>query len=436
MITKWTVLIYADGNNDLEPEIYQALERILSEPMLEEIRVIIQVARAPQKLVHLLRTFVPLKAEHWEGVRRYALCFDGQAQIEDLGNINMADPYTLANFLTWGITNYPSEHIMCILSGHGAGFMGMLTDYTHNYPVIMSIKGLISAFKLCQKKTGKQIDVLVMDACYMSMIEVWYEFSLAINKAVGYLITSWGNTPIAGLPCHLIIRYLQNGTRLGLNLGDTLENIVTQVNRTCSVSNRILAVNLAMIDRFVQLKTNVNILGNLVISKTISLTKGLGKWHFNRPNYPLISLLDLDDLLKTKFSTVYSISSEIRAALTSIIVYPNIDEIPRKQNLGPSLYLPATREAYLAFKPQYSALLFSVANSWPNVLDGDQILSKPMVLTDQEDGILSAPAPMPIKSVIILILAQNPGLPEKQAWHVVENLGWSKPLDKELAPNL
>ncbi|QHI72694.1 hypothetical protein [Aminipila terrae] len=114
----WTILIYADGNNELEPEIRQsllALEKAESNP---NVHVVIQISRAEHKLVQLIRHDMDIKNNNsWSGVRRY---FVSKGKLHLTGNlkkVNMADPKQLCHFIKWGMASYPAKRYMLLLGG-------------------------------------------------------------------------------------------------------------------------------------------------------------------------------------------------------------------------------------------------------------------------------------------------------------------------------
>jgi hypothetical protein len=421
---KWTVLIYADGNNDLEPEIYQAFQTMIEEPVGKDITLIIQMARAPRSLVRLLRPCLATQVSPpWEGVRRYLINHRGVTWIDDLGNLNMADPYTLANFLTWGLSSYPADHTMVILSGHGAGFVGAMTDYTHHYPVIMSVRGLSSAFGQSKQKTGKDIDLLVLDACYTNMVEIWYEFALTPQHPVRYLLAPLRNIPLQGLPCHLIIRSLQASQKQGEKFTHALARMVTAVNTDCGTANGILAAELRA-DHFNILKQEIDALAGLVVHYSLNLVEEAARWFTDRRNQLMISLLDLSNRLVDEYPAVYG-QQNLQTVLADIIPVPPLSGLPPQQNLGPGLYLPATTQANLALLPYYHNLLFAQNNRWVQLLQGNQHLTKPAVAPSSLDKLLlPPPVPIPVASLVATILEQNPGFREDQAWQVVQTLGW------------
>ncbi|WP_300386209.1 clostripain-related cysteine peptidase, partial [Clostridium sp.] len=227
ILKSWTVLIYANGNNDLEPEISKALLDIEKIGAGSNLNVIVQLSRAPYSLVKTIRPnhLGPTNIDgDWIGVRRYLIKEDPNLSetrdyksllLDDLGYVNMADPITLKEFISFGIKEFPAKHFMLILAGHGAGFMGILPDYTLTSPQIMSINGANMAISRSLKETGKKIDILIFDSCYMNMIECIYEFGID-SKSPTYLITPHAS-PIEGLPYGTIISVLKN-----MNKKDTI----------------------------------------------------------------------------------------------------------------------------------------------------------------------------------------------------------------------
>lgn len=67
----WTILIYANGNNELEPEMYQTMTQAEKIGSSEEINVVMQLGRAPRELARILRPreSIPNCYHHWTGVR-------------------------------------------------------------------------------------------------------------------------------------------------------------------------------------------------------------------------------------------------------------------------------------------------------------------------------------------------------------------------------
>lgn len=225
---KWTILIYADGNNEMEPVIYNTILHCKSINTLDNVNVVIEIG--------LLGSNTPPSSDKWCGVRRYFLSSPLDATrknhslpstnytddfppsgvtlcsppvlIEDLGKQNMADPNNLYKFVTWGMKNYSADHYMVIISGHGTNFVGGLTDLSNNKKYIMGIPEMFKAISLACISTSSVVDILILDMCFMNSIETLYEVSQYSN-VIKFLINYTDFAPYEGLDYKKLINFLE-----------------------------------------------------------------------------------------------------------------------------------------------------------------------------------------------------------------------------------
>lgn len=211
-IRKWTILIYANGNNDLEPETWQA--KLATEKYCEsdEVNIVIQIGRVDSELVKIMRPNHVLSEGYgqWTGVRRYIRTNGEWLLIKDLGKENMASPYCLYEFVKDGMASYPAEHYMVIMGGHGYQFVGSMPDYSQDVPYIMGFPGMANALDKACSELGNNIDLLVADICYFNFIEVIYEFGKHAHHAVQNVLTYICDGPIEGMQYEKIIDQVQN----------------------------------------------------------------------------------------------------------------------------------------------------------------------------------------------------------------------------------
>ena len=209
---EWTALLYLDGNNsDIERDVFYSflsLEELADRP---EIAMVAELGRRPaQEPSSPGDGPVPPGdyKERWESVRRYELAkgapsswprrvstsvvdHDGKIDsrlVADQGPVDMSDPARLEDFLAWGIRNYPSQHYMVVLSNHGGGFLGTLSDEKSRRNMTPAqVEGVLQRV---QEQTGVRPELLVMDACLLGQAEVvgqlqdrstWYVASEEIN---------------------------------------------------------------------------------------------------------------------------------------------------------------------------------------------------------------------------------------------------------------
>jgi hypothetical protein len=223
---EWTILIYANGNNDLEPEIHQSVENIKKAADHPAVNVVIELGRAPKTLVKLLRNTLPPKSDDtWHGVRRYLADQNRLILLKNLKARNMASPECLLDFIKWGIRAYPAKRYMLIVGGHGYQFVGTMTDYTQNKPYIMGLPEMVKAIDMAGSAVKRKIDVVLLDICYFNFIEVMYELGKNQSHTVQSALTYVFKGPIAGLPYHKIIDVLQE-----MSTCDTATMIRTIIN--------------------------------------------------------------------------------------------------------------------------------------------------------------------------------------------------------------
>lgn len=124
----------------------------------------------------------------WRGARRFELTHDddptriNSKMVKDLGYRSMAKVDSLANFIAWGMKNYPAKHYIVLMSDHGAGFLGAEEDRGD----MLSLPDLRKALDKAADKTGKKPDIVAFDACLMAQAEVAYE----LKDTARYLISS------------------------------------------------------------------------------------------------------------------------------------------------------------------------------------------------------------------------------------------------------
>lgn len=255
-VKNWTIMIYANGNNDLQPEMRQAklaAERIRAG---DKVNIVLQIGREDANLVNIIRPGCALGNQDGErtGVRRYFLTDTGWVMAEHLGKKNMADPNCLYQFVKEAIESYPAEHYLLILGGHGYQFVGLMPDYSQEVPYIMGICEMAAALRRACRESGAKIDILIADVCYFNFIEVIYEFTDQDQENIDYILTYICDGPLAGMPYGKIIEQVQNcgsqtcGGELLLKLVDDIDADLVAVSLEYARLERIKQIfhNLAV----------------------------------------------------------------------------------------------------------------------------------------------------------------------------------------------
>lgn len=194
---KWTILIYADGNNEMEEVIYNSFQDCKRATTAKNINVVIQIGK--------LGNYEAEESEIWKGIRRYYI-EDGNSQLlMDLGNANLADPRTLYDFLIWGLKYYKSQNYMVVLSGHGGDFVGCFSDMSQEKPYLMGVPEMIKTINLAKRNTGSDIDIVLFDMCFMNTVEVLYELGQDEASSARSVITYLDYAAFEGLDYKCLI---------------------------------------------------------------------------------------------------------------------------------------------------------------------------------------------------------------------------------------
>jgi len=181
----WTILVYSDGNNDLDVsqgntsyviEDVQEMENVGSSDKVNVIAMVSSIRTGGQaKYYHI---------EHYPDDLGDNL---SSTLLDDLGSKDMSNYQTLRDFLVYGVTNYPAQNYMVIIDDHGAGWPGSCVDEQNGSGSLMSMVNMKNAFTgaLSSTDIGK-FDIITFHCCLMSMVEVAYQ----LRTCADYMVAS------------------------------------------------------------------------------------------------------------------------------------------------------------------------------------------------------------------------------------------------------
>lgn len=355
---QWTVLFYLAGKNDLECDLYRQFQGIQNLVVPDNINIVIQFGKGPKD-----NTITQDGSEQWDGARRYISNNGSLVLIESLGDLNMGKTESFIEFLFWGYSQFAADHLMLIMSGHSAGFVGIMMECHNDNLDLISIQDFAQALANFQKQTGKNIDILLFDTCYMNMVEIWYELAVTAGKSVEYLIVPQENPPLQGLPCQDMINLLIGNQQASRIVKESVKNIVLSINRKFSCDNAIFAVSLAQ-EYFVALKELIDSLAMLELDSNVLFElPGV----YSKPS-ALISLPDLLDQWNVGIAKADACCKGLKNTLDQIVLYPKLSNFERNKNVGPCIYLPNDQAQYYKFQSYYDKLSFASNNRWLKVL--------------------------------------------------------------------
>jgi Clostripain family len=202
---KWLVMLYQDADDKvLEQDIYFDLNEAERVGSTDQVQIVAQMDRFRGGFSG---------DGNWTGAKRFFVTQDSDLsrvrseQIADLGEVNMSDSKNLIDFVTWAMKEYPADKYALILSDHGMGWPGALTDAdsqrrsTSNIPIeaavgnLTYLQDLDAALGQIRAQTGlDKFELIGLDACLMSHIEVYD----ALAPHARYAVASQETEPALG----------------------------------------------------------------------------------------------------------------------------------------------------------------------------------------------------------------------------------------------
>ncbi|MEI8307876.1 MAG: clostripain-related cysteine peptidase [Chloroflexales bacterium] len=166
----WTVMVYLDGDNNLEADALADFAEMAKVGSNDSIKIVVQFDRVQSR-----EAWDDTSAGDWDSTKRFLVGKDmrptpGNA-LEDLGEQNMGDPTVLADFVAWGVTTYPAQHYALIIWDHGGSWLGLASDDTDQDQ--LNLPELSAALETARQKTGfGTLDLIGFDACLMAQLDV------------------------------------------------------------------------------------------------------------------------------------------------------------------------------------------------------------------------------------------------------------------------
>ena len=193
----WTVFVYLCGS-DLESNLFCAsadIEEMLEASTGENVRYIVQTGGASDWYYDEIN---PDSAQRW-------LIQDGEmTKIWSDDAVSMGDSQTLANFLKWGIAEYPSANMGLILWNHGSGSInGICFDETADDDSLL-LKEMDAALYSVYDDMTEPFSFIGFDACLMSTAET----AAILGTHADYMIASQEIEPGYGWNYTVIGDYL------------------------------------------------------------------------------------------------------------------------------------------------------------------------------------------------------------------------------------
>lgn len=217
-IASWTVMVYLNGDNELNDFAMADFNEMASVGSTQETNIVVQFDRQGTEV----------SGPNWSQTLRFLVLKGMSATVKnayaDLGEQDMASGSTVEDFVRSSINAFPARHYALVLWGHGSGSrrpaaQAYSGDQSTPVPDVCNgwTSRVVSPFKggtndgsdiggkqmlymreledaLKRALRGKRIDVVVFDECVMGMVENAY----ALRDTVDYMVASQEMIPWDG----------------------------------------------------------------------------------------------------------------------------------------------------------------------------------------------------------------------------------------------
>jgi hypothetical protein len=230
----WTILYYADGNTVVDQyytvKIIQDLEQIGSSDNIQIIAMMSSAQTGYNAGYYHIEHFPD---EIGNNITSPVLA--------EKGGADMSDGATLADFIDYGITNYPATHYGIVISGAAAGWQGACVDEIHGAgDRLMTITQMADVFErsISENELGK-FDLIFFNTPSMATAEIAYE----MRNSADYLAVSQFNDALYSPPCaskwlhSLALNPIYTGRELGIEITSAVIDTAAsgQIDRQISV---------------------------------------------------------------------------------------------------------------------------------------------------------------------------------------------------------
>ena len=160
----WTILVYLCGT-DLESGYAAATSDIveaISAEYSEDVHIVYQTGGTSEWNNDVISD---------SAIQRYVNIEGDIELVDEQYDANMGDPNTLAEFVSWGVENYPAQHMGLVLWNHGGGSIsGVCFDEKHDNDSL-SLREIDNALNSVYDSMTDKFEFIGFDACLMSTLE-------------------------------------------------------------------------------------------------------------------------------------------------------------------------------------------------------------------------------------------------------------------------
>lgn len=353
---EWTVLVYLDGDNNLEIYGEMNIEWLMTTGSTDNVNYVVLY-------------------DKYSDVAN--LLYIENGKVTEVGadygypkEVNMGDPAVLREFVEIGVRDFPAKKYMVDLWDHGGGWRGICWDDTTMEETGVSdcitMVELREAFAGAYETTKRVIDIVAFDACLMAMPEVSYQ----LRDYASYVVFSEETVPGYGFPYDLFSAALNEAPTM-----DAREFSICLVEKYAEYYSSIpgfidwtmSAFDMAYMD---EVTAAVDYLGKELLDGLRIYMQAYQRDYIMADRYYYPYNTDLIGFAKNLIADpvirddgIKDAASKVVAAVTPAIVM-SINGIHNVDSTGLAIYLPSTNDGMKSLKESYQYVPFAFDTSW------------------------------------------------------------------------
>lgn len=272
---EWTVLVFMNGDNDLEKYAIADYIEMAKAGSTEDVQVVVQLDRRTTKSIQGVSGWTETIRFRVEKGKRPQQRF----ALKRMGELDMGDGKVLQDFVEWGIQEFPARKYALVIWDHGDGFRNIpgtggarreryfrsvdeatfrAVSHDQTNQNVLFTRELQDSLSRALK--GRRLDILGFDACLMGMVEVAY----ALRNVADVLVASEELVPGNGWGHDLWLKELvrdpfaYDGERLGSLIVRSYEKVYGNVSLFRDPGTTLSAIRLVGIDPLAEAITGLS----------------------------------------------------------------------------------------------------------------------------------------------------------------------------------
>ncbi len=330
---KVTVFLYLDGSFEKEAGFgTRYLESMLDIPESDDVNILIETGGCDSWKNDVVKG---------NYAQRFELSNQLLTEVYRKPKCNFADPFEFADFLTWGVSNYPADKYVLIMYDHGGAWRGNTRDDEYD-SCMMSLPDITYALQ----KSGVHFEDIIYNCCLMSSVEV----AAAMAPYADYMIGSEESIlAVDYQECELlryIIEHADNldGEQYGKFVCDSLMNDLENEGAFDErYFQEMSLIDLSKVDRLVEAINNYGLEMSTRIDDPEAICNMISGMNSSR-DYGYTYMRDVVDLVQNTPGILAATANEVYNAVQEAVVYMRANADNRR-NCGITMCYPSIMPA-------------------------------------------------------------------------------------------